>query len=62
MRPVTGTPALTMREIRLEAADKGSGRHWSHACWCEVRHEGNDGGLTLVPPPWDVTRDGEKAV
>lgn len=58
---MAGTPALTMREIYLGVDDKANDRHWSYAaCWCEVRHTGKETGLTLVAPPWDQTRDGER--
>jgi hypothetical protein len=52
-----GTPVLTMREIRAEAARK----HWAGAyCWCDQRHSGEETGLTLTAPPWSEARDGER--
>lgn len=54
---MAGTPALTMREIRLEALDKDKGRHWPRGrCWCGKGHDNGETGLTLVAPPWDEER------
>jgi hypothetical protein len=54
-------PALTMREIRIGIRDQDNGRHWHwRECWCKRSHDGTETGLTIVAPPWDVTRDGEK--
>lgn len=59
---MAGTPALTMREVRLGIADSKAGRHWSRGgCWCGTGHDGGNAALTVVAPPWDVTRDGERA-
>lgn len=59
---MTGTQALTMREIYLGLDDKAKGLHWSRdACWCEARHKGGEAGLAMTAPPWDKSRDGERA-
>lgn len=57
-----GIPAMTMRQVRLEIADENQGRHWPHArCWCGAGHDGTEAGLAFTAPPWDVTRDEERA-
>ena len=57
---MAGTPAMTMREIRIGLADQDGARHWSRGrCRCEASHGGAETALTMVPPPWDATRDGE---
>lgn len=55
---MAGVPAMTMAEIRLGMQDKSTGRHWSRGCWCQGAHQD---GTMVVPPPWDESRNGERA-
>lgn len=57
---LTWIPALTAREVRMEAADKTAGRHWTGpaGCWCESRHQAGE-ALTLAAPVWDESRRAE---
>jgi hypothetical protein len=56
---IDSAPAMTAREVRLGLADKDKGRHWAWAgaCWCGVRHQAGETELTLIAPPWDISRD-----
>lgn len=57
----TGIPVLTRRQARLAVLDKAGERHWLEGnCWCKAPH-GGEAGLTFVPPPWDESRNGERA-
>ena len=61
MSATAGIPALTVREARLGRQDKDNGRHWSYSrCWCGAPH-GGEAGVVFVAPPWDRSRDQERA-
>lgn len=56
---MTGTPAMTIREVRLGVRDKQEKRHWREGrCWCDAVHENGEAGLALVAPPWSEERHG----
>lgn len=62
MLTIAGAPAMTMREVRLGLADEREARHWSRGrCWCKAAHGGAETVLTMVAPPWDLSRADEAA-